>query len=343
MARILIGNIKGPQGIPGVKGDKGDVGPRGPAGPPGSVDNTTPIEFTEAAQRENLVSGDSIATLFGKQKKWNADIEGGFMPYTPTAFVLYNEDTKTEALRKIDNPTLLFGARDVSYRILFSDVIGDSIFGGGISEITGHTYASGKYGFQLITKHSRNNERFRIRSLYDGTWTRLSAVYDDSINKPTPADIGAASIGELVGCWKAYRWVEAGWRRVASITSNSCESCVISIKRQYSNLPGECHKVELISTHSSSTFKSMYDKTDENNKLLTKIRIVKTSDKLYMDVYYDSTSRNLLTVTISDAVSCTGETWSMLSDSIVPEIATDETILAEMSFQANSWLGGLLG
>ncbi len=77
MARILIGNIKGPQGIPGAKGDKGDVGPRGPAGPsgsPGLVDNTTPIEFTEAAQRANLVSGDSIATLFGKQKKWNADL-----------------------------------------------------------------------------------------------------------------------------------------------------------------------------------------------------------------------------------------------------------------------------
>lgn len=74
MARILIGNIKGPQGIPGAKGDKGDVGPRGPAGPSGLVDNTTPIEFTEAAQRANLVSGDSIATLFGKQKKWNADL-----------------------------------------------------------------------------------------------------------------------------------------------------------------------------------------------------------------------------------------------------------------------------
>lgn len=193
MARILIGNIKGPQGIPGAKGDKGDVGPRGPAGPSGSVDNTTPIEFTEAAQRANLVSGDSIATLFGKQKKWNADIEGGFMPYTPTAFVLYNEDTKTEALRKIDNPTLLFGARNVSYRILFSDAVGDSVFGGGISEITGHIYASGKYGFQLITKFTNSSDRFRIRSLYNGTWTRLSTVYDDSVNKPTPADIGAVS------------------------------------------------------------------------------------------------------------------------------------------------------
>lgn len=195
MARILIGNIKGPQGIPGAKGDKGDVGPRGPAGPPGSVDNTTPIEFTEAAQRANLVSGDSIATLFGKQKKWNADIEGGLMPYVPTAFVSYNEDTKTEALRKIDNPTLLFGVRNVVYCILFNDAVGDSVFGGGISEITGYICANGKYGFQSITKFANLSNRFRIRSLYNGTWTELSSVYDDSINKPTPADIGAVSAG----------------------------------------------------------------------------------------------------------------------------------------------------
>ena len=65
MARILIGNIKGPQGIPGQDGAVGPVGPAGPPGPMGAVDNTTPIEFTDAAQRENLVSGDSIATLFG--------------------------------------------------------------------------------------------------------------------------------------------------------------------------------------------------------------------------------------------------------------------------------------
>jgi len=49
MARILIGNIKGPQGIQGEKGDKGDIGPQGiqgiqgpqgeegPQGPQGEV------------------------------------------------------------------------------------------------------------------------------------------------------------------------------------------------------------------------------------------------------------------------------------------------------------------
>ena len=103
MARILIGNIKGPQGIQGPKGDKGDTGATGPAGPAGAVDNTTPIEFTEAAQLDNLVSGDAINILFGKQKKWNSNI-------IPIHEVIYSQNTKEEALNKLNNPLTVFGA-----------------------------------------------------------------------------------------------------------------------------------------------------------------------------------------------------------------------------------------
>ena len=42
MARILIGNIKGPQGIQGPKGDRGIQGPQGPAGPQGEKGDTGP-------------------------------------------------------------------------------------------------------------------------------------------------------------------------------------------------------------------------------------------------------------------------------------------------------------
>ena len=40
MARILIGNIKGPQGIQGPKGERGIQGPQGPAGPQGEKGDT---------------------------------------------------------------------------------------------------------------------------------------------------------------------------------------------------------------------------------------------------------------------------------------------------------------
>ena len=75
MARILIGNIKGPQGNDGAPGTVGPEGPPGPQGPPGEVDANTKITFEEAPQRTNVESGDTIRTIFGKMKKWFTDLK----------------------------------------------------------------------------------------------------------------------------------------------------------------------------------------------------------------------------------------------------------------------------
>ena len=74
MARILIGNIKGPQGNDGAPGVVGPEGPPGPQGQPGEVDANTKIDFEEATQRTNVESGDTIRTIFGKMKKWFTDL-----------------------------------------------------------------------------------------------------------------------------------------------------------------------------------------------------------------------------------------------------------------------------
>ena len=72
---IDLGNVQGPKGDPGPQGPQGEQGPEGPQGPPGEVDVDTAIEFTQAASRVNLVSGESIKTLFGKVMKWFADLK----------------------------------------------------------------------------------------------------------------------------------------------------------------------------------------------------------------------------------------------------------------------------
>lgn len=72
---IDLGNVQGPKGDPGPQGPQGEQGPEGPQGPPGEVDADTAIEFTQAASRVNLVSGESIKTLFGKVMKWFADLK----------------------------------------------------------------------------------------------------------------------------------------------------------------------------------------------------------------------------------------------------------------------------
>ena len=72
---IDLGNVQGPKGDPGPQGPQGEQGPEGPQGPPGEVDADTAIEFTQAASRVNLVSGESIKSLFGKVMKWFADLK----------------------------------------------------------------------------------------------------------------------------------------------------------------------------------------------------------------------------------------------------------------------------
>lgn len=72
---IDLGNVQGPKGDTGPQGPQGVQGPEGPQGPPGEVDADTAIEFTQAASRANLVSGESIKTLFGKIMKWFADLK----------------------------------------------------------------------------------------------------------------------------------------------------------------------------------------------------------------------------------------------------------------------------
>lgn len=340
MARILIGNIKGPQGIQGPKGDKGDTGATGPAGPMGAVDNTTPIEFTEAAQLDNLVSGDAINILFGKQKKWNSNI-------IPIHEVIYSQNTKEEALNKLNNPLTVFGAeKSKPYYILFNDLVGDSLLGGGVSCIYGYEISSRNYGVQFILTYgiSGNKNILRVRSKYNGAWSNLFPVYN-GLSSLSPADIGAASVGELTSVCKAWNWqnnvfASVGWRRIAK----GLGSCTISVKRQYKNTYSEVHKVELINIYEKAIFKSLYDKTFSGSSfLIPKIRYVKAGNDYYIDIYYNSTSNNGMAFVITDAINEIGDIYKILDvPQIVPETTTGETVLAELEFEANSWLGGSL-
>ena len=52
---------------------QGPVGPRGPAGNIDDIETAT-VTFSQASSRTNINSGDSIGTLFGKIRKWFADL-----------------------------------------------------------------------------------------------------------------------------------------------------------------------------------------------------------------------------------------------------------------------------
>lgn len=62
-----------PQGPQGETGPQGPEGPRGPAGNIDDIEDAT-VTFSQASSRTNINSGDSIGTLFGKIRKWFADL-----------------------------------------------------------------------------------------------------------------------------------------------------------------------------------------------------------------------------------------------------------------------------
>lgn len=70
---------KGDKGDKGEQGEKGDTGAQGPKGDTPTVADDMTVAFTEADSRTNIASGENTATLFGKIKKFFADL-------TATAF-----------------------------------------------------------------------------------------------------------------------------------------------------------------------------------------------------------------------------------------------------------------
>lgn len=52
-------------------------GTQGPQGPTGNIENlpTATVEFSEAAEKENIQSGDTVAVMFGKIQKYLTDID----------------------------------------------------------------------------------------------------------------------------------------------------------------------------------------------------------------------------------------------------------------------------
>jgi hypothetical protein len=65
---------KGDPGTAGPKGEKGDTGEQGPKGETPTVADNMTVAFTEAATRENISTGEKVSTVFGKIKKFFADL-----------------------------------------------------------------------------------------------------------------------------------------------------------------------------------------------------------------------------------------------------------------------------
>lgn len=114
MAEIDLGKVVGPQGEPGIKGDTGKEGPQGPPGPEGVVDGNSTITFVTPEVYQEPQSGDSIANLFGRFKRWILNLQDNLGPLsslkTPdkssaVAAVNANYDTIAQLEQDVGKPT----------------------------------------------------------------------------------------------------------------------------------------------------------------------------------------------------------------------------------------------
>lgn len=114
MAEIDLGKVVGPQGQPGAKGDTGKEGPQGPPGPEGVVDGNSTITFVTPEAYQEPQSGDSIANLFGRFKRWILNLQDNLGPLsslkTPdksstVAAVNANYDSIAQLEEDVGNPT----------------------------------------------------------------------------------------------------------------------------------------------------------------------------------------------------------------------------------------------
>ena len=95
-------------------------GPQGPQGPAGNIDDLedATVTFNQASTRTNINSGDSVATLFGKVKKWFSDLGtaafqgvSNVLTQTSSGYVLDARQGKTLADRIGTLSSLLTAAK----------------------------------------------------------------------------------------------------------------------------------------------------------------------------------------------------------------------------------------
>lgn len=176
MAEIDLGKVVGATGATGPKGETGEVGPQGPPGPEGIVDGNSTINFTVPEVYQEPQSGDSIANLFGRFKRWILDIVEKIGDLTSlktpdkkstVAAINANYDSITQLEQDIGNPAdLTTDAKEVVGAVneLNSDLANKQSYpdyskikiaiSGGVGT---KTYTCTEDGFIQFIGHSGNN------------------------------------------------------------------------------------------------------------------------------------------------------------------------------------------
>lgn len=137
---------------------------------------------------------------------------------------------------------------------------------------------------------------------------------------------------------------EPGWYRVATYNSNNQTSAKgaaangveFNIKRVFRNVAPEEHRLLMYGRYESPTFHSLYDASSRH--YITKIRYVYSDTKAYIDIYYNSSVTNPLSVSISNRKDWSAD-WELCSEAYLPlveEMIEGENVSTIYEIPANA-------
>lgn len=191
----------------------------------------------------------------------------------------------------------------------------------------------------------------------DKATTDIEAGVNDVIDERVKDDVALKSemsnfYNELerdsITQFRRYGYLsEPGWYRAATYNSNNQTSArgsaanavEFNIKRSFNNNAPEEHQILLVGQYRQQHFKSLYDCSISNQQLITKIRYVWTDTKAYIDIYYNATTRNGLSVSINKDKDAVGYDWELCGEAYLPlveEMIEGETVSTIYEIPANA-------
>lgn len=127
-----------------------------------------------------------------------------------------------------------------------------------------------------------------------------------------------------------YRIAEYDGKGIASVAQGSYgNSCDIIIKKVYNTGDAEAHHLQLVSRYGNSYFQSLYSYCGYQQ--ISKMRHVVdiANHKAYIDLYYDPSSRNSISVQIINGKGFGDFMWKAIAPAAVYDTSTNESVQTE--------------
>lgn len=187
---------------------------------------------------------------------------------------------------------------------------------------------------KVILLHLKNENIVSVplADLITGIENKIAENY---ATKAALNEVSTLSSGDVSNSgW--YRIAEYDGKGIASVAQGSYgNSCDLIIKKVYNTGDAEVHHLQLVSRYGNSYFQSLYSYCGYQQ--ISKMRhVVDTvNHKAYIDLYYNPSSRNSISVQIINGKGFGDFMWKAIAPATVYETSTNENVQTEYAVSSN--------